>query len=117
MPRCVLLAPEHFHAQTQPRIGHKVTVIAVARPSRFMRIVPHLRSLLVTIDRLDRYIDVQDPGLVQHRLDARAQFSAQPGQAFILFIRFIARRTTSSLTVVLMPSNPGLRVSPRTALM
>ena len=80
VPRGVLFSSARLHAQAQPRVGHEVAVIRVARPPRLLRVVPDLRALLVAIERLDGHVDVQHPRLAEHRFDARAQLACQPAQ-------------------------------------
>ena len=45
------------------------------------------RSFLMAVERLDRRIDVEDPGLGQQRLHAKRQMTAQPSRAFRLVDR------------------------------
>jgi len=55
------IARGHLFAQTEPQICHKITVTDVIRTPWLLRIVSDLRSLLASVDRLNRRGDVQDP--------------------------------------------------------
>ena len=60
MPCGVLFSPADLHAQAQPRVGHEVAVVGVARAAGLVRVVPDLRALLVAVERLDGRVDVQN---------------------------------------------------------
>ena len=69
VPARVCVARLHRHVQHQMRPRHHGAVTGVARPTRRLRAVAHHRSLLVPVERLDRRVHVEDPGLAQQRPD------------------------------------------------
>jgi len=78
----MLVAGADVDVENQPRRGHRISVIAMARPSGLLRIVAENRPLLMAVERLDRRIDIEDPRLGEQRLHAKGQMTAQPGRAF-----------------------------------
>ena len=88
----------------------------MARTPGLLGVVAQDRPFLMAIERLDRRIDVQDPGLGEQRLDAKCKMLAQPCRAFLLVDRLeSARLTASSLTIFSMPSSSGKTASQRSA--
>ncbi len=81
VPARVCVARLHRHVQHQMRPRHHGAVTGVARPTRRLRVVAHHRSLLVPVERLDRRVHVEDPGLAQQRPDNVVQMTPQPGNA------------------------------------
>src|ERR1700746_4183499 len=59
-------------------------MVGVAGPTRLMRVMSQLGSLLPPINRLDRHVDIQNPPMIQYRLDACSQLSAEPFHASAL---------------------------------
>ena len=51
---------------------------------RLLGIVAERRPFLMTVKRLDRGVDVENPGLDQQRLDAKREMTPQPNRAFRL---------------------------------
>ena len=60
----------------------------MARTPGLLGIVAQDRSFLMTVERLDRRIDVENPGLGEQRLHAKGKMAAQPARAFRLVDRF-----------------------------
>ena len=71
-------AAGNLHFQYQAQLGHQVTVVDVRRPATLARVVTHLGRLLMAVQRLDRGVDIQNPGLAQQRPHAVLQLLAQP---------------------------------------
>jgi hypothetical protein len=63
----VLVAGRRLHAHHEAHAGESVRVMHVARPARLLGIVADDRALLVPVERLDRRVDVTDPGLAEQR--------------------------------------------------
>ena len=59
----------------------------MARTPRLLGIVAQHRPFLMTVERLDRRIDVENPGLGQQRFHAKREMAPQPGRAFRLVDR------------------------------
>ena len=59
----------------------------MARTPGLLGVVAQDRPFLMAIERLDRRIDVQDPGLGEQWLDAKCKMLAQPCRAFLLVDR------------------------------
>src|SRR6516164_8613706 len=59
-------------------------MVGVAGPTRLMRVMSQLGSLLTPIDRLDRHVDIQNPRMTQYRFDACSQLPAEPFHASAL---------------------------------
>jgi hypothetical protein len=57
-----------------------MAVVYMTGPAGFVRIVPHLRTLLMPVERLDGHIDAQNPRQHQRRRDARNDLFIQPLQ-------------------------------------
>jgi hypothetical protein len=74
----VLLAARHFDLQHNAPLGHQIAVINMRRAAALGRVVTDLGSLRMTVERLDRRIDIQDPRLAQQRPHAILQLLAQP---------------------------------------
>jgi hypothetical protein len=55
------LASVHIDIEKQPRARYRIAVIRMAGPSGLVRVVADDGSLLMTIKRLHRPIDVEDP--------------------------------------------------------
>ena len=68
----------HLHVQTHPQPPDKIAVIREARTPRLTRIIALLRPILVTVNGLNRRINIQHPRLTQKRPVARPQLAAQP---------------------------------------
>jgi hypothetical protein len=73
--------------ENKTRRGHRIGVIAMARTPRLLRIVAQGGPFLMTVKRLDRRIDVENPGLGEERLHAILKVLTQPGGAFRLVDR------------------------------
>src|SRR5208282_1099066 len=56
--------------ENKTRRGHRIGVIAMARTPRLLGIVAQDRAFLMAVKRLDRRIDVENPGLGEQRLHA-----------------------------------------------
>src|SRR5271166_3360677 len=83
----VLIARTHVHVEHQSRAGHRIGVIAMARPPGLLGIVAHDRSFLTAVKRLHRRIDVENPGLRQKRLKAIIEMAPQPHGASLFLDR------------------------------
>src|SRR5271166_4785780 len=83
----VLIARTDVHVEHQSRAGHRIGVIAMARPPGLVGIVAHDRSLLTAVKRLHRRIDVENPGLSQKRLKAIIEMAPQPHRARLFLDR------------------------------
>ena len=83
----MLVAGADINVENQTRRGHRIGVIAVARTPGLLRIVAQDRSFLMAVERLDRRIDIEDPGLGQQWLHAKRQMTTQPSRAFRLVDR------------------------------
>ena len=68
------------HDQAQP--GHQVGVVAVRRAARFVQVVRHDGAFLLAIQRLDRCVDVQNPGHIEQRRRTLVQVGVEPGNPF-----------------------------------
>ena len=77
----MLIAGLDLDAEHQPQSGHEVSVVAVGRTSRLLRVVGHHGPFLLAIQGLDGGVDVEDPGGVEQGRDAVAQVPIQPGHA------------------------------------
>src|SRR5271165_4426003 len=73
--------------ENKTRRGHRIGVIAMARTPRLLGIVAQGRPFLMAVKRLDRRIDVENPGLGEQRLHAILKVLTQPGGAFRLVDR------------------------------
>ncbi len=73
VPGGVVFAAADFDAQAHPRVGHEVTVVAMARAPGLMRVVADLRALRVAVVGFDGGVGVEDPWLAQNRGHAIAQ--------------------------------------------
>jgi hypothetical protein len=78
----MLVAGRDIDIEDQTRRSHRIGVIAMARTPRLLGIVAQDRPFLMTIERLDRRIDIEDPRLGQQRLDAKPKMTTQPSRAF-----------------------------------
>jgi hypothetical protein len=70
------------HHQAQP--GHQVGVVTVRGPARLLRVVRHHRPFLLAVQRLDRRVDVQNPGHIEQGRGALAQVAVEPAHPFVL---------------------------------
>ena len=82
--RGCLIARLHFHLQHQPQVGDEIAVIHLRGPPRLARVIPPFGPLLMSIQRLHRRVDVENPGLFQQRVIAVVQMPAQPTVAGLL---------------------------------
>src|SRR5271166_5904661 len=73
--------------ENKARRGHRIGVVAMARTPRLLGIVAQGRPFLMAVKRLDRRIDVENPGLGEQRLHAILKVLTQPGGAFRLVDR------------------------------
>ena len=59
----------------------------MARTPGFLGIVAQHRPFLMAVKRLDRRVDVEDPGLGQQRLQAKREMTPQPSRPLRLVDR------------------------------
>ncbi len=113
----VFIARLHIDPQHQTKVRHQVGVVAVRRPTGFVRIVTHHhRAFLAAIQRLDRAIDVQHPRLYAPAAagrNSRDASAATLGPPSSRRSSPSPRRTASSLTTFFMPSSRGFTASHR----
>jgi hypothetical protein len=76
----VLAAGLDLDRQGQAQLADHVGMVDMGRPAGLVRVVADLRPLLVAKERLDRGVDVQDPGLARQRPDAVVEMPRQPGE-------------------------------------
>lgn len=67
MTRRMLLARMHLHIEHQPQVADHQCVVGMARTTRLVGILAELGPVLMTVDRFDRHIQVQHPGMMQSR--------------------------------------------------
>ncbi len=83
----VFLARMHFHIQGHTQGAQENGVISMAGAARLMGIITHFGSFLTAIDRLDRHIQISNPGLIQGRSAGFKKRLGLPlGQSRWLFI-------------------------------
>jgi hypothetical protein len=63
----MFVAGTNVDIENKTRRGHRIGVVTMARTPRLLGIVAQGRPFLMAIERLDRRIDVKNPGLGQKR--------------------------------------------------
>ena len=77
----VLVAGLHVDAQHQAQRRHHVGVVAMRGPTGLVRVVAHHGAFLRAVQRLDRRVGIEDPGLLQQWRHAVIEMRLQPIQA------------------------------------
>ena len=73
------LARQHLRAKDQTQRADEIRVVVVAGPAGLLGVVSQLGSFLMTVDRLDRAVDVEHVGLRQERFPDAALLLREPG--------------------------------------
>ena len=55
----MLFAPVDSHTEHQAQRTNEVRVVVVTRPAKLLRGIPQFGALLVSVQRLDRVVDIQ----------------------------------------------------------
>ena len=91
----MLVAGTDVDIENETGRSHRVGVVAMARTPGLLGVVAQDRPFLMAIERLDRRIDVQDPGLGEQRLDAKCKMLA-PTAAELSVCGFVWRAAAAS---------------------